>query len=99
MYETIKPKDFDFLSDDDKDLLSRITAYSEKVLGDIEPEKVRISEQIDKLKPVMEEISKERNIAIEDVFIKYMDLASLVAAKKDQKFKADFQDLGIVDFK
>ncbi len=99
MYETIKPKDFDFLSDDDKELLNRITAYSEKVLGNIDPEKVRISEQIDKLKPVMEEIAAERNIALEDVFIKYMDLASLVAAKKDQQFKADFKDFGIVDFK
>lgn len=99
MYETIKPQDFDFLSDDDKELLNRITAYSEEVLQDIDPEKVRISEQIDKLKPVMEEIAKERNIALEDVFIKYMDLASVVAAKKDRKFKADFQDFGIVDFK
>lgn len=96
MYETLAPKDFQDLQDDDKELLSRITAYSSKVLGDIDPQKVRISEQLEKLKPVMEELAKERGSSIEDIFMKYMDLASVVSAKKNEKFKSDMVDLGIL---
>lgn len=99
MYETLNEKDFQFLSDDDKDMLSRISAYSEKVIGDVDPQKMRISEQLEKLKPIMQEIADERGMALEDIFIKYMDLATLVNAKKDQKFKEDMQDLGVLEFK
>lgn len=96
MYEALDPKDFQDLQDDDKELLSRITAYSSKVLGDIDPQKVRISEQLEKLKPVMEELARERGSSIEDIFMKYMDLASVVSAKKNEKFKSDMVDLGIL---
>lgn len=99
MYETLNAKDFQFLSDDDKDLLNRVSAYSEKVIGEIEPSQMRISEQLDKLKPIMQEIADERGQKLEDIFIKYMDLASLVLAKKDEKFKSDMQDLGVMEFK
>lgn len=98
MYETLNAKDFDFLSDDDKELLNRVSAYSAKVIGDVDPQQMRISEQLEKLKPVMEEIAAERKITLEDVFIKYMDLASLVLAKKDQKFKEDMQDFDVTEF-
>lgn len=96
MYEALNPKDFENLKADDKELLSRITAYSTKVLGNIDPQKVRISEQLEKLKPVMEELASERNSSVEDIFIKYMDLASLVSAKKNEQFKSDMVDLGIL---
>lgn len=98
MYETLNAKDFDFLSDDDKELLNRVSAYSAKVIGDVDPQQMRISEQLEKLKPVMEEIAAERKTTLEDVFIKYMDLASLVLAKKDQKFKEDMQDFDVTEF-
>lgn len=99
MYETLNEKDFQFLSDEDKDMLGRISAYSQKVIGDVDPQKIRISEQLEKLKPIMQEIATERNMPLEDVFIKYMDLATLVNAKKDQKFKEDMHDLGVMEFK
>lgn len=99
MYEKFKPQDLSFLDENDKELFTKISAYSEQVMGDIDPQKVRISEQLEKLKPIMEELAKEQGIALEDVFIKYMDIASLVAAKKDQRFKSDMQDLGIMEFK
>lgn len=98
MYETLNAKDFDFLSDDDKDLLTRVSAYSEKVIGDVDPQQMRISEQLEKLKPVMQEIAAERKMSLEDIFIKYMDLASLVLAKKEEKFKEDIKDLNITEF-
>ena len=98
MYETLNSKDFDFLNEDDRELLNRVSAYSEKVLGDVSPEQVRISEQLDKLRPVMQELAEERKTSLEDIFIKYMDLASLVLAKKDEKFKEDMQDFNITEF-
>ena len=98
MYETLNSKDFDFLNEDDRELLNRVSAYSEKVLGDVSPERVRISEQLDKLRPVMQELAEERKTSLEDIFIKYMDLASLVLAKKDEKFKEDMQDFDVTEF-
>ena len=98
MYETLNSKDFDLLNEDDKELLNRVSAYSEKVLGDVSPEQVRISEQLDKLRPVMQELAEERKTSLEDIFIKYMDLASLVLAKKDEKFKEDMQDFDVTEF-
>ena len=98
MYETLNSKDFDFLNEDDRELLNRVSAYSEKVLGDVSPEQVRISERLDKLRPVMQELAEERKTSLEDIFIKYMDLASLVLAKKDEKFKEDMQDFDVTEF-
>ncbi|MBD5396292.1 MAG: hypothetical protein HDR23_05615 [Lachnospiraceae bacterium] len=98
MYETLNAKDFNFLNDDDKDLLTRVSAYSAEVIGDVDPQKMRISEQLEKLRPVMQEIASERKMTLEDVFIKYMDLASLVLAKKEEKFKEDMQDFNITEF-
>lgn len=79
-------------------MLARINAYSEKVLGDIDPQKTRVSFQLDKLKPVMQEIADEKGLSLEDVFIKYMDLASIVSARQDAKLKEDLDEQGLVDF-
>lgn len=98
MFQTTKNSNgYDSLSEEDKEILSRINAYSEKVLGDIDPQKTRISFQLDQLKPVMQEIATEKNLSVEDVFIRYMDLASIVSAKQDAKLKADLEE-NLVDF-
>lgn len=91
-------KAFDSLSEEDKDILTRINAYSEKVLGDIDPQKTRVSFQLDKLKPIMQEIADEKEMALEDLFIKYMDLASIVSAKQNEMLKEDLDEQGLVDF-
>ena len=95
MYETLNSRDYDFLSEEDKDILNRISAYSASVIGEVEPGEVRISEQLEVLKPVMQEIADEKKIPLEDIFIRYMDLASLGLAKKDQQFKEDTKDFQI----
>lgn len=46
----------------------------------------------------MQELAEERKTSLEDIFIKYMDLASLVLAKKDEKFKEDMQDFDVTEF-
>lgn len=80
------------MTEDDKQFLDRITAYAEEVMADMDAEKTRISIQLDKLRPVMEEIAVEQNVSVEDVFIRYMDLASAAGAEKQEKFKKDYLD-------
>lgn len=77
------------MNKEDQELLYRIQAYSEVVLAGIDPQKVQISVQLEKLKPIMEELAKERNCKVEDIFIKYMDLASLASVQKEQEFQND----------
>ncbi len=45
----------------------------------------------------MQEIADEKNMSLEDVFIKYMDLASVVSAKQDAMVKEEL-DEKILDF-
>lgn len=98
MFQTTKNSNgYDSMNDEDKEMLSRINAYAEKALGDIDPQKTRISFQLDQLKPVMQEIADEKNMSIEDVFIKYMDLASIVSAKQDAMLKEDLEE-NLVNF-
>lgn len=98
MFQTTKNSNgYDSLNEEDKEMLSRINAYAEEVLGEIDPQKTRISFQLDQLKPVMQEIAQEKNMSIEDIFIKYMDLASIVSARQDAMLKEDL-DENLVDF-
>ncbi len=82
------------MTQEDKEFLDRITAYSEEVMKDVnpDPQVTPISEQLAYLRPIMEEISKETNTPVEDVFIRYMDLASLAAVDKKKEFDEDFVD-------
>lgn len=73
-------------------ILQKINAYAEKALADIDPQKTPISYQLETLKPVMEEIAKEKRMTVEDVFILYMDLASEVAVKAETQFQAELKD-------
>lgn len=92
------PDQFASLSEEDKAMLARINAYAEQVLGDIDPQKTRISFQLDKLRPVMQEIADEKGVSLEDVFIRYMDISSTVLARQDAMLKEDLNDVGLTDF-
>lgn len=81
----------------DQEFLNRINKYAEEVLSDIDPQKTQISYQLDKIKPAMEEIAKETNTPLEDVFIRYMDLASTQKIEMDQKMKQSLADAGVTD--
>ena len=69
------------------EILERINKYAEEKLGDIDPQKTQVSVQLEKLKPIMETIAGELGISLEDMFIKYMDLASEMAIITEQKMK------------
>lgn len=75
------------MTPEDKELLERINTYADEVLKNFDPQKTRVSFQLEKLKPIMEEIAKERNSSVEEIFIKYMDLASQITAEKETKFQ------------
>ena len=51
--------------------------------------------QLQKLRPVMEEIAGEMNISLEDFFIMYMDLQTEAACQSDQKLRDELQDLNM----
>ncbi|MBQ8592322.1 MAG: hypothetical protein IJ485_06225 [Lachnospiraceae bacterium] len=81
------------MTEEQRKFLDRINEYAEKVLADIDPQKTRISFQLEKLKPVMEEIASETGRSLEDVFIEYMDLASTDAAAKELKLQSELGNL------
>ncbi|MBQ8198810.1 MAG: hypothetical protein IJZ76_05235 [Lachnospiraceae bacterium] len=85
------------MTNEDKIFLDRITEYANEAMADIDPDpqKTPISEQLERLRPIMETLAKESGEPLEDVFIKYMDLASEAAVERQNKFKADYADLGI----
>ncbi|MCR4807346.1 MAG: hypothetical protein K5857_06685 [Lachnospiraceae bacterium] len=73
----------------EREFLDRINKYAEEVLKDIDPQNTHVSEQLNKLRPVMEELAQELNMPIEDVFIKYMDLASEQGVEAENKYRED----------
>lgn len=81
----------------DKELLERINKYSEKVLKDIDPQTTKISVQLDKIRPIMEEIANETGMSLEDIFIKYMDLASTQKVEMNDKLKDTLNDAGVTN--
>ena len=85
---------------EDKEFLDRITNFANEVMKDIDPnpQVTPISEQINYLRPVMEEIASETGTPLEDVFIRYMDLASEASVTKSKDFDDEFTDFVTVDF-
>ena len=75
------------MTQEDKKILQRINDYANEVMPDIDPQKTQVSVQLEKLKPIMQTIADEKGISLEDMFIKYMDLASEMAIITEQKMK------------
>lgn len=81
------------MTDQDREFLDRITGYANEVCADIDPQKTQISVQLERLMPVIKEISEESGESVEDVFIRYMDLASEAMVKTEEKLKESLQDI------
>ncbi len=75
------------MTKEDTDFLNRINKYAEDILKDIDPQKTHVSEQLSKLRPIMEQIASETGEPIENIFIRYMDLASEQKAKEEADYK------------
>ena len=81
------------MTKEDREFLGKIMAYADEVMGDVDPEKVRISEQLDKLRPILQELAMIHKMPVEDVFIKYMDLATETALEKNKQFEDDYKEI------
>lgn len=81
------------MTDENRKILERINSYSESVLGDIDPQKVPVGAQLEKLKPVMQEIADEKGMKLEDIFILYMDLQTEASVNTQNKLKDTLQDV------
>lgn len=79
------------MTDENRKIWERISKYAEDVLKDIDPQKTQVSVQLDALRPIMEEIAKEKNMSLEDMFILYMDLASEAAVEAEAKLQSEME--------
>lgn len=80
-------KGFKQMTQEDRIFLDRVNAYADKALSGIDPQKTQVSYQLEKLRPIFEELSKEYNTSLEDTFIRYMDLASEQSVENERKFQ------------
>ncbi|MCH5275232.1 MAG: hypothetical protein J1E65_05290 [Lachnospiraceae bacterium] len=78
---------------EDRKILARINKYAESVMADIDPQKVQVSAQLDKLRPILQEIADEQGVSLEDFFIRYMDLQSESACLANQKMRTNLEDI------
>ena len=81
------------MTEENRKIQERIKTNAENTLGEIDPQKVQVSVQLEQLKPVMEEIAAEKGISLEDMFILYMDLQSEASCATNQKLKDSLQDI------
>lgn len=81
------------MTEENRELLTRINKYSESVLGEIDPQKVPVSAQLEALRPIMEEIATEKNMSLQDVFILYMDLQSEATVATQKKLVETLADV------
>ena len=81
------------MTKEDREFLGQIMDYANEVMGDVDPEKVRVSEQIEKLRPILQKLAMVYKMPVEDVFIKYMDLATEAAIEQNNKFEEDYREI------
>lgn len=79
---------------EDKEFLGQIYTFIENNLQDMDPDpqKTPVSEQIQALRPVLQELAIKHKVPVEDAFIRYMDLASEAAVERDRQYRAQFED-------
>lgn len=75
------------MTDKDREFLGKINKYAEENLGDIDPQKIHVSEQLEKLRPIMQQLAMQYQMSVEDVFIKYMDLQSEASVQAEAEFR------------
>ncbi len=79
---------------EEKEMFQRIRDYAEEALKDYDtdPQKTPISFQLQKLRPIMQQLAMEKQMSVEDIFMKYMDLASEDAVRREKEFQDRMND-------
>ena len=80
------------MTSEDREFLDTIMNYADEVMPDIDPQKVRVSEQIEKLRPILQKLAMKHKMSVEDTFIKYMDLATEHAIKYQNQMNEQFKE-------
>ena len=82
------------MTNEEREMFTKIRKYADEALKDFDtdPQKTPISFQLQKLRPVMQKIAMEKQMSVEDVFIKYMDLASEDAVEREKQFQESLND-------
>lgn len=81
------------MNQDEIKILNQINEYADQVLKGMDLEKTPISVQLDMLKPAMEQIAREKNLSLEEVFILYMDLNLKTQKENEEKLKEKLGDI------
>lgn len=77
------------MTQEERIMLNRINEYANEVLGEIDPQKTPVSFQLQQLRPIMQQLAMEQGKPVEEIFIKYMDLASEAAYQREMDFQMD----------
>lgn len=73
-------------------ILNRINEYADEVLEGVNPERSRVSDRLAKLRPVMEELAKEYNKSLAEIFVIYMDMNTQTAVEEEQKYQTKMKE-------
>ena len=68
-------------------LVEELNAYADRVLGDIDPQKVKFGDQLAVIRPEMERLAKLHEIELEDLFILYMDRCTEIFAVQENEIQ------------
>ena len=68
-------------------LVEELNAYADRVLGDIDPQKVKIGDQLAAIRPEMERLAKLHERELEDLFILYMDRCTEIFAVQENEIQ------------
>lgn len=79
---------------EDREFLNQIYKFIDENLQDMDPDpqKTPVSEQIQALRPILQELAMKYKVPVEDAFIRYMDLASEAAVERDRQYRAQFEE-------
>ncbi len=75
------------LTEKDRLFLEQVTRYAQEAMPGQDPRNIRVCVQLDQMMPVFQEIAAKEGVSIEDIFIRYMDLASEAMAADEEKLK------------
>ena len=80
---------------EDREFLNQIYKFIDENLQDMDPDpqKTPVSEQIQALRPILQELAMKYSVPVEDTFIRYMDLASEAAVERDREYKSKFENI------
>ena len=81
------------MTQEDREMLNRINDYANEVLDDIDPQKTPVSYQLEKLRPIMQQVAMERRMCVENICVKSMARARVARGQREAKFQDDFSDV------